>query len=203
MTSSGRERVERLGTHPKADRRSKAERPSPELGTDSEPRPSRVWELPSTWRPMKNVRQRMDDGIAEAYRRMGIDGVRPRFSMAVMFLDDGATSIRNLAERCGVTHSAMSQSVAAMRKAGLVESEPGTDARSRVVSLTARGREVAPLLWREWYATEAAVREVADETGVNLEEVAAAMDAALDRESFADRVLRHIGSTPHTGRSDG
>ncbi|GAB3608385.1 helix-turn-helix domain-containing protein [Humibacter ginsengiterrae] len=157
-----------------------------------EPRPQRVSELPSTWRPIKVVRQRMEDGIAEAYERMGIEGVRPRFSMAVMFLDDRAMSIRDLAERCGVTHSAMSQSVSAMRKAGLVESEPGTDARSRIVSLTPRGKEVASVFWREWYATEAAVREVAKEAGVDLEELGAAMGAALDRESFADRVLRNL-----------
>ncbi|GAB3795977.1 hypothetical protein GCM10028798_05470 [Humibacter antri] len=144
-------------------------------------------------RPLKTVRQRMDSGIAEAYERMGIEGVRPRFSMAVMFLDDGDTSIRDLAERCGVTHSAMSQSVSAMRTAGLVESEPGADARSRVISLTPRGKEVASVFWREWYATEAAVREVAEEAGVDLDVIAAGMDAALDRESFADRVLRHLG----------
>lgn len=148
--------------------------------------------MPSTWRPIKTVKQRMDDGIAGAYERLGIEGVRPRFSMAVMFLDDRELSIRELAERCGVTHSAMSQSVSAMRKAGLVESEPGTDARSRVVSLTSRGREVAAVFWREWYATEAAVREVAAEAGVDLDEIAAGMDAALDRESFTDRVLRNM-----------
>ena len=68
---------------------------------------------------------------------MGIEGVRPRFSMALMFLDlAGPMTIRRLATECGVTHSAMSQSVTEMRKAGLVESVPGEDARSRVVSLT-------------------------------------------------------------------
>ncbi|GAB3384430.1 hypothetical protein GCM10027568_00140 [Humibacter soli] len=142
---------------------------------------------------MKAVQKRMEEGIADAYRSLDIAGVRPRFSMVMMFLDDGPASIRDLAERCGVTHSAMSQSVAAMRDAGLVESEPGEDARSRVISLTERGREVAPVLWREWYSTEAAVREMAQEVGVDLEVMAAAMDAALDRESFAARVLRHMG----------
>ncbi|HVX09375.1 helix-turn-helix domain-containing protein [Humibacter sp.] len=164
--------------------------------TSRAPRPSRVSELPSTWRPIKGVQQRMEDGIAAVYDRLGIEGVRPRFSMALMFLDDGGMSggmsIRELADRCGVTHSAMSQSVAVMRDAELVESEPGTDARSRVITLTARGHEVAAVFWREWYATETAVREVAEEAGVDLEQVAAGMGAALDRESFTDRVLRHL-----------
>ena len=155
-------------------------------------RPRRVEELPSTWRPIKAVQQRMEAGIASAYERLGIEGVRPRFSMALMFLADGGMSIRELAERCGVTHSAMSQSVAAMRKAGLVESQPGKDARSRVVSLTERGREVASIFWREWYATEAAVRDVAHEAGFDLEAIAVAMGAALDRQPFAERVLSHM-----------
>lgn len=156
-------------------------------------RPRTIAELPSAWRPFRALQQRMDDGIADAYTALGIEGVPTRFSAALMFLEDGATSIRDLAERCGVTHSAMSQSVAAMRKKGLVDSEPGEDARSRIVSLTARGREVAPQLWKEWYATEDAVHEVASEAGFSLDELVAAMNAALDREPFRDRLLRHMG----------
>ena len=134
----------------------------------------------------------MRDGITEAYGTLGIEGVRPRFSSAVMFLEDGPLSIRELAQRCEVTHSAMSQSVAAMRDAGLVETEPGADARSRLVSLTARGREVAPQLWSEWYATERAVADVFEEVGASLIDVVSAMNTALDRESFAERVLRRM-----------
>ncbi|MHA7987794.1 MarR family winged helix-turn-helix transcriptional regulator [Rathayibacter sp. CAU 1779] len=155
-------------------------------------RPRAIAELPSAWRPLRALQQRMDDGIAAAYTTLGIEGVPTRFSAALMFLEDGAMSIRDLAERCGVTHSAMSQSVAAMRKSGLVASEPGEDARSRIISLTSRGREVAPQLWSEWYATERAVKEVADEVGVSLDDVVSSMSAALDREPFTDRLLRHM-----------
>jgi len=153
-------------------------------------RPRALADLPSAWRPLKALQKRMDDDIAAAYTALHIEGVRPRFSMAVMFLQDGSLSISDLAQRCGVTQSAMSQSVAAMRSAGLVESESGEDARSRVVSLTSRGSAVAPQLWSEWYATEAAIDEVAAEAGVALDEVVARMGAALDRESFTERLLR-------------
>ena len=135
----------------------------------------------------------MDEQLGQLYAELGITGVTTRFSMAIMFLEEGPLAIRELAERCGVTHSAMSQSVAAMRKAGLVTSEPGEDARSRVVTLTAAGRELAPLLWREWYATEAAVAELDAELTRSLAALAGELDAALDRESFAERVRRHLG----------
>ncbi|WP_371871428.1 hypothetical protein [Phytohabitans rumicis] len=45
-------------------------------------------------------------------------------------------SIRALAGAVGVTHSAASQTVAQMAKAGYVTLEPGTDARQRIVHLT-------------------------------------------------------------------
>ena len=104
-------------------------------------------ELPSRWRPLFQVLRELDDGIAAAYAELGIEGVRPRFSMALMFLDgEGPMTIRRLADECGVTHSAMSQSVAQMRTAGLVESAPGRDARSRLVTLTPSGRAAVPVL---------------------------------------------------------
>jgi DNA-binding MarR family transcriptional regulator len=142
----------------------------------------------------------MHDDLTALYRELGI-AVNPRFSMAVMFLADGDASIRSLAERCGVTHSAMSQSVTAMRTAGLVTTAAGADARERIVSLTPAGARLAPLLWAEWYATEAAAAELDAELATSLAAFVHAADAALDRESFADRVRRHLdGAVPADGR---
>ena len=150
-------------------------------------------DLPSRLRPLFAVLGDLDRGIAEAYATLGVEGVRPRFSMALMFLDlAGPMTIRRLAEECGVTHSAMSQSVSQMRTSGLVESVPGTDARSRVVSLTARGRDVVPVLRAEWDATEAALAELEDELPYPPSRVAADLREAVTRRPFAERVLAHF-----------
>lgn len=154
-------------------------------------RPRSIDELPNFWRAFTALRGRMNDDLAALYRDLGI-GVNPRFSMAVMFLADEDASIRSLAERSGVTHSAMSQSVTAMRAAGLVTTAPGADARERIVSLTDEGRRLAPLLWAEWYATEAAAAELDAELSAPLAAFVREAGAALDRESFADRVRRHL-----------
>ena len=83
-------------------------------------------DLPSRWRPLFRVLGELDDGIAAAYAELGIEGVRPRFSMALMFLDsEGSMTIRRLADECGVTHSAMSQSVTQMRPPGSSSPRPG------------------------------------------------------------------------------
>ncbi|KHK97843.1 hypothetical protein LK09_10255 [Microbacterium mangrovi] len=166
---------------------------------DPTSRPRSVDELPNFWRGLTTLRTRMNDSLVDLYRELGI-GVNPRFSMAIMFLADGDASIRSLAERCGVTHSAMSQSVTAMRTAGLVTTAPGSDARERIVSLTDAGTRLAPLLWAEWYATEAAAAELDAELTESLAAFVRAADAALDRESFADRVRRHLDADPATIR---
>jgi DNA-binding MarR family transcriptional regulator len=116
--------------------------------------------------------------------------------MALMFLDlAGPMPIRRLATECGVTHSAMSQSVSEMRKAGLVESAPGEDARSRVVALTDGGRAVVPLLRAEWDATESALAELETELPYRPSELARDLSGALERRTFAERLLDQLRRT--------
>ncbi len=113
--------------------------------------------------------------------------------MALMFLDTaGPMTIKRLAEECGVTHSAMSQSVTQMRAAGLVRSEPGADARSRLVHLTPAGRDVVPPLRAEWAATEAALAELEDELAYPPSRVAEDLRQAIARRPFSERVLAHL-----------
>jgi len=143
----------------------------------------------------------LDRGIAEVYSGLGIEGVRPRFSMALMFLDaDGPMTIRRLAQECGVTHSAMSQSVSQMLMEGLVESAVGEDARSKIVSLTSRGRKAVPSLKAEWYATEAAIAELEDELPYPPSRMAADLAEAMERQPFSSRVLGHLDPVPPTAR---
>jgi len=146
------------------------------------------------WRGFNVLRKRMDAEILAVYGELGIRGVSTRFSMAIMFLEDGEATIGDLATRCGVTHSAMSQSVQAMRRHGLVSTAAGTDGRSRVVRLTAAGAAVAPSLWREWYATEAAAAELEAEIGLTIDRYVDAANQALDRRSFSDRIRARLDS---------
>lgn len=150
-------------------------------------------QLPSRWRPLFAVLRDLDSGIEDVYAELGIEGVKPRFSMALMFLDTaGAMTIRRLADECGVTHSAMSQSVSRMRTAGLVESAPGPDARSRLVSLTPSGQRVVPALRAEWDATEAAIAELEEELPYPPSLVADDLRRAVERRPFSERVLDRL-----------
>jgi DNA-binding MarR family transcriptional regulator len=141
---------------------------------------------------MRDIFDRMEAGIAEVYAEIGIVGVRPRFSMAIMFLEGGPLSIRQLAREVNVTHSAMSQTVSAMRKDGLIQSAPGTDARNRMIELTEAGRALVEPLRREWFASEAVLAEIDSEVPYELGQLIADLRGALDRRSFAERLRTRL-----------
>lgn len=144
--------------------------------------------LPSRWRGMREIFDRMDAGIAEVYAELGIVGVRPRFSMVILFLEGGPLSIRELAREVNVTHSAMSQTVSAMKKDGLIQSAPGTDGRNRMIELTPAGRTLIEPLRAEWYATEEVLAELDAEVPYALGQLIADLRAALDRKTFTERL---------------
>lgn len=135
----------------------------------------------------------MDDEIARVYEQHGATGIRPRFAMPLIRLGRrGPMTIRELAESLEVTHSAMSQTVGAMHREGLVTSDPGADARSRVVSLTDSARELLPLLESEWRATELALADLEDEIPYPLSQVVTDIDAVLSRRPFRERIVEHL-----------
>ena len=147
----------------------------------------------SRWRPLRVLLAAMDDDIARLYAERGVSGIRPRFTMPLIRLGRrGAMTIRELAGTLDVTHSAMSQTVSALRREGLVRTAPGSDARTREVVLTAKARRIVPFLEAEWRATEQAVAELESEIPYPLSQVVGDIDAALRARSFHDRIAAHL-----------
>jgi len=144
-------------------------------------------------KPVYDLLAAMDDDVAALYVERDLGHVRPRFVGPLLTLHrEGPLTVKQLAEAREVTHSAMSQTVTAMRSAGLVESSPGPDARTRTVTLTAATREITAFLEAEWAATERAWDEVQAELSTGLAEVVDQMRAALARRSFRDRIADHL-----------
>ena len=138
---------------------------------------------------LRHVHELMDGAIAEQYVAAGMPDYRPRFSPVVRALAaEGPLSIRDLARATGVTHSAASQTVAQLQRAGYVELRPGTDARTRIVELTGKARAAMPVIEADWQTAEAAVAELETELPASLTAVLLATLDALDRRSFADRL---------------
>jgi DNA-binding MarR family transcriptional regulator len=150
----------------------------------------------SRWRPLHRLLAAMDDEIARIYRDLGITDLKPSWVMELLRLDaHGPMTITELATSTQRTHSAMSQKVSAMRAAGLVRTSPGSDARSKQVTLTAKARRITGQLAAEWRATEAALAELEAEIPYPLSRAVADIQAALDRKSFRERILDHLDTT--------
>ncbi|MFI5066762.1 MAG: MarR family winged helix-turn-helix transcriptional regulator [Streptosporangiales bacterium] len=147
----------------------------------------------SRWRPLRLLQAAMDADIARLYAEAGIAGFKPSWVMELLRLRArGPMTITELAASVQLTHSAVSQKVAAMRAAGWAEVGPGPDLRSKRVRLTARAEHAADRLAAEWRATEAALAEIEDEIPYPLSQVVRDIEEALRRKSFHDRVAERL-----------
>lgn len=159
----------------------------------SDPDPTRV----SRWRPLRLLQSAMDDEIAALYAEFGLQEIKPSWVMELLRLHaQGPMTITELAQSVQRTHSAISQKVAAMRAAGLVQTGPGPDGRSKAVSLTPKALGAIDQLAAEWRATEAATAELENELPYPLSRVVDDMAAALARKSFRERILEHLPAPP-------
>jgi DNA-binding MarR family transcriptional regulator len=168
-----------------------SDEPAPSPGSAAVADPTEV----SRWRPVFRLLSDMDDEIARVYADNGIEDLKPNWVLEILRLRArGPMTIAELARSVGRTHSALSQKVAAMRAAGWLETTPGSDARSKKVTLTPKAERVAALLAAEWRATETAISELEAELPYPLTRVADDIRAALARKPFHVRITGHLSA---------
>lgn len=140
----------------------------------------------------------MDADVLAALGDLGLTDYRSRFSAVVRLVDaNGPQTITELADAMHVTHSAASQTVTEMTRRRLVEPARGpTDARQRVVQLTAEARRLLPAINAEWTATARAIEQLGTELSAPLETIAAELTEALRRRSFRDRIADAAAELP-------
>ena len=130
----------------------------------------------------------LDEDVQAAYRDDGLS-YRPRYTPVMRTLAErGPSTITEIARHAPLTHSAVSQTVAQMVRAGLVRSRTGRDARERVVEFTDEGAMLMPRLRRHWAATARALSTISDDVGVPLEQVLGRALEVLARRPFRERI---------------
>lgn len=146
---------------------------------------------------LRNLIDRLDGDVEQRYRDDGLD-FRPRFTPVVRALAAlGPTSIAAIARHQGMRHSAVSQTVAQMRRQGFVHLVHGEDGRERIVSPTPALTEILPRIEQHWTATNAAAAGLEAELPNPLAATLQAALEALDRRSFAERARIHfVTETP-------
>ncbi|MEU4803769.1 MarR family winged helix-turn-helix transcriptional regulator [Actinosynnema sp. NPDC023587] len=136
---------------------------------------------------LRHLLDQLEGDVTRTYTDLGLPDFRPRYTPIIRIVDThGPQSIRQLATTIGITHSAISQTANQMRRDGLVELHPGTDARHRIVHLTDHTRTLLPTLHAEWNATTAAARQLDAELPYPLSQL---VELAL--QAITDKPLHH------------
>lgn len=147
----------------------------------------------SRWRPLHQLIRTMNSDIGRIYTERRVSEITPKQVLPLIRLGRlGPMTVRELASNLGVTHSAASQTAAALVKSGYVCMKSGTDARTRSIALTAKGRALVPLFEAEWSATEQALADLEAGIPYTLSEAARDIAAALERRSFYERISEHL-----------
>lgn len=132
----------------------------------------------------------LDGDVAAAYAEAGL-AYRPRYTPVMRVLGEhGSASVGDIAAYAGITQPAATQTVALMKKEGLLLITPGVDARQRVVKLSAAGQSMLPRLRLRlcWAATAAAAASVDAELAFPLSQCLADAIAALHSRTFGERI---------------
>ncbi len=140
---------------------------------------------------LRRLIEALDGDVEAGYRAAGLD-FRPRFAPVFRpLVACGPLRIKDIAARAGITHSAVSQTVAQMSAAGWVALQAGPDARERIVRLTPKAEAALPAIEAHWTAVAGAAASLDEEIDLDLEAVLTTALTALERRSFRARMGVH------------
>jgi DNA-binding MarR family transcriptional regulator len=151
---------------------------------------------------LRHLIELLDGDVALAYQEAGLD-YRPRYTPVMRALGNKQQlGIGELAALAGITQPAATQTVALMKKQGLVEVAAGEDGRQRLVTLSAAGRAMLPRLQRCWAATSAAAASLDAELDHPLSATLAQAIVALQASPFIERIrAARTSSNSSTGET--
>jgi DNA-binding MarR family transcriptional regulator len=143
---------------------------------------------PSLGTELRRLLELLDGDLERRYASLGLE-YRPRFTPIVRSIEKlGPAPIKAIAQHCGLTHSAASQTVAQMVRHGLLTLKPGSDSRERIAEPTETLIQMLPLLHVQWAATNRAAARLETELSAPLLQTVGEAIAALERRAFSERI---------------
>ena len=138
---------------------------------------------------LRHLIELLDGAVQQAYTDAGLD-YRPRYTPVMRILaQQQSATISQLAELAGITQPAATQTVALMKKEGLLlVVTSGEDGRQRVVRLSSKGEALLPRLQECWQATKRAADSLDADLEFPLSKCLAQAIDVLGQRSFGDRI---------------
>jgi MarR family transcriptional regulator, organic hydroperoxide resistance regulator len=141
---------------------------------------------------LRRLSESIDEDAGRIYVDLGIDFQQRWVGILEQLHDRGAQPVGELAASLGIRHSSVSQTRRSLEEAGLVESQVDPqDGRSRLLRLSASGKELVRRLqplWKILNATSLELDTEADHVIAALDR----LDRALERLSLYDRVRQKL-----------
>lgn len=138
---------------------------------------------------LRHLIELLDGAVQQSYVDAGLE-YRPRYTPVMRALaQQHSATIGELAELAGITQPAATQTVALMKKEGLLlVAAGGEDGRQRLVRLSPQGEAMLPHLQACWQATKRAADSLDAELPFPLSECLAQAITVLEQRSFGDRI---------------
>jgi DNA-binding MarR family transcriptional regulator len=143
---------------------------------------------PSLGTELRRLIELLDGDVERRYASLGLN-YRPRYTPVVRALEAlGPSSIKSISQYSGLSHSAVSQTVAQMVKKGVLALSEGKDGRERIAKPTAALLQMMPTLHAQWEATAQAAHRLDAELSASLLNIVGEAILALQRQPFAERI---------------
>jgi DNA-binding MarR family transcriptional regulator len=142
---------------------------------------------------LRRLGDRLKAEATKLYRVYGIEFNDSWFLVALALSDRGEISVTEIAEAFGISHAAISQTVTAMERKGLLVRYPDErDSRRTLLELTQEGRSEVELLRPIWQVIGECTDEMIASTGIDLLSAITAIEDQLEYRSLYTRVTERI-----------
>ena len=132
--------------------------------------------------------ERLDRDVEAAYRDNGL-AFKPRYTSIYRLLSArGEVRVSEVVSAMGLSQPSITNTLAAMRRDGLVDVRRGTDGRERLVALSKKALALQDDLARHWARTAAAAASLDADIGVPLSDTLRAALIQLDRADYRERI---------------
>lgn len=141
---------------------------------------------------LRRLSDRLMASVQEIYGHSGLDFEPRWFPVFRLVAERGPMTVGECAGQLGLTHAAVSQTVRAMVKRGvMVTRRDAADERRRMLSLTAEGRSLLPRLREIWFDIEAGVRDAVKLGGVDILAALEGIEHGLAEKGLNERAADH------------
>ncbi|MBI5058186.1 bifunctional helix-turn-helix transcriptional regulator/GNAT family N-acetyltransferase [candidate division KSB1 bacterium] len=143
---------------------------------------------------LRRLSDRFMRDAARAYESQELDFEPRWFPVYYLVLKaQQPITVTEIAKRLGVTHPAVVQIVKDMSREGVILTDEGkADRRQRLVTLSEKGRRMAPPLEILWDDIRQATVELVRETDLDLIAVSETLEAALAKRGVFERVQERV-----------